>query len=165
MRLRIKPYDIEVPEGNPFEHDSLDRKKSVEILARLIDSVDGPGVFGIDADWGNGKTTFLRMLHRHLATNGIPVVRLNAWESDYVSDPFTAIATELTDGLGAKADESGAKTEAKVDTGLMQATKAVIKARCGPDPFQWTVYILGRAPVYWSRSDRAGRVRVSALAK
>ena len=129
MRTRIKPYDIEVPEDNPFQHDSLDRKESVEILARLIDSVEGPGVFGIDADWGNGKTTFLRMLHRHLVTNGVPVVRFNAWESDYVSDPFTAIATELTDGLGAKEDESDPKTRAKTDTGLKQATKAVIKAR------------------------------------
>ena len=98
-------------------------------MARLIDSVDGPGVFGIDADWGNGKTTFLRMLHRHLASEGVPVVRFNAWESDYVSDPFTAIATELTDGLGAKADESDAKTGEKIDSGLKQATKAVIKAR------------------------------------
>ena len=129
MRLRIKPYDIEVPEDNPFEHDSLDRKESIEILARLIDSVDGPTVFGIDADWGNGKTTFLRMLYRHLTTNGGPVVRFNAWESDYVSDPFTAIATELTDGLEAKADESDANTRTKIDTELKQATKAVIKAR------------------------------------
>ena len=127
MRVRIKPYDIDVPEDNPFQHDSLDRKESVKILARLIGSVDGPGVFGIEADWGNGKTTFLRMLHRHLANNGVPVVRFNAWESDYVSDPFTAIATELTDGLGAKADESDAGV--KIDTGLKQATKAVIKAR------------------------------------
>ena len=129
MRLRIKPYDIEVPENNPFQHDSLDRKESVEILARLVDSVDGPAVFGIDAGWGNGKTTFLRMLHRHLANEGVPAVRLNAWKSDYVSDPFTAIATELTDGLEEKADESDAKTKENIDTGLKQATKAVIKAR------------------------------------
>ena len=129
MRLRIKPYDIEVPENNPFQHDSLDRKESVEILARLVDSVDGPAVFGIDAGWGNGKTTFLRMLHRHLANEGVPAVRLNAWKSDYVSDPFTAIATELTDGLEEKADESDAKTKEKIGTGLKQATKAVIKAR------------------------------------
>ena len=129
VRLRIKPYDIEVPEKCPFRYDSLDRKESVEILARLIDSVDGPGAFGIDADWGNGKTTFLRMLHQHLATNGVPVVRFNAWESDYVSDPFTAIATELTDVLRAKMDESDANTGARIDAGLKQATKAVIKAR------------------------------------
>ena len=129
MRVRIKPYDIEVPEDNPFQHDSLDRKESVGILARLIGSVDGPCVFGIDADWGNGKTTFLRMLHRHLSSEGVPVVRFNAWESDYVSDPFTAIATELTDELAAKADESDAKTKEIIDTGFKQATKAVIKAR------------------------------------
>ena len=62
LRTRIKPNDIEVPADNPFKHDTLDRRESVEILVRLIGSVEGPTVFAIDADWGNGKTTFLRML-------------------------------------------------------------------------------------------------------
>ena len=128
LRARVQPNDIEVPRDNPFEHDRLDRSESVGILARLIGTVEGPGVFGIDADWGNGKTTYLRMLHRFLANNGVPVVSFNAWESDYVSDPFTAIATELTDGLGEYADESDAGTRSKIDTGLKRA-KAVIKTR------------------------------------
>ena len=50
MRALVQPNDIEIPEGNPFEHDCLDREESVRILARLIGSVDGPGVFGIDAN-------------------------------------------------------------------------------------------------------------------
>ena len=66
MKIRIQPRDIDVPEGDPFKNDTLNRKESVEILAKLITSVDGPGVFGIDADWGNGKTTFLRMLQGFL---------------------------------------------------------------------------------------------------
>ncbi len=142
MRIRIKPHDIEVPEGDPFRHDALERKEPVEILARLIRSVDGPGVFGVDADWGNGKTTFIRMLERFLENGGVPVVSFNAWESDYVSDPFTAIATELTDGLGERAGASDAKTRDRVEAGL-ECAKAVMKTR-------WPAVLkalLGQVPV------------------
>ncbi len=33
--MRIKPNDIKVPADNPFKHDTLDRRESVEILVRL----------------------------------------------------------------------------------------------------------------------------------
>jgi len=128
VKIRIKPYDIEVPEENPFQHDALDRKEYVEILARLVKSVDGPGVFGIDGDWVHGKTTFLRVLQRYLANQDVPVVHFNAWETDYVSDPFTAIATELTDGLREKSAEIDGKAREAIDRGLQQAM-AVMKAR------------------------------------
>ena len=68
------------------------------------------------------------MLHRHLANQDVPVVHFNAWETDYVSDPFTAIATELTDGLREKAGESDKNAREAIAEGVKQA-KAVIKAR------------------------------------
>ena len=129
MRTRIKPNDIEVPADKPFRHDTLDRRESVEILVRLIRSVESPTVFGIDADWGNGKTTFLRILQRLLEEASVPAVSLNAWASDYVSDPFTAIATELTDSLR-RADETDSEARGKIDEGLKRA-QAVMKTR-GP---------------------------------
>ena len=128
LRSRIKPRDIEVPEDEPFRYDALERKEPVEILARLIRSVEGPGVFSVDADWGNGKTTFLRMLSRFLEKNGVPVVTFNAWESDYVSDPFTAIATELTDSLAKRAGDSDTESQKRIKAGIARA-KDVMKAR------------------------------------
>ena len=128
MRTRIKPRDIDVPHDDPFRHDALGRKESVEILVRLVRSVDGPGAFGVDADWGNGKTTFLRMLCRCLDKDGVAVVSFNAWKSDYVSDPFTAIATELTDNLAKRADSADAETRAKLAAGVERA-KDVMKTR------------------------------------
>ena len=142
MRTRIKPCDIEVPQDDPFRHDALDRKESVEILARLIGSVEGPGAFGIDADWGNGKTTFLRMLRRFLENDAVPVVSFNAWEADYLSDPFTAIATELIDSLGKRADASDTETKDRIASGVERA-KAVMKTR-------WPAMLkalLGQVPV------------------
>ena len=128
MRTRIQPSEVTVPEDDPFRHDALGRQESVEILARLIRSVEGPGVFGVDADWGNGKTTFLRMLCGFLEKVAVPVVSFSAWECDYVSDPFTAIATELTDSLDRRADQSDTETRGKIGNGLERA-KAVMKTR------------------------------------
>ena len=120
----------------------MNRKESVEIFAKLICAVEGPGAFGIDADWGNGKTTFLRMLRRFLENDAVPVVNFNAWESDYVSDPFTAIASELTDSLGKLADASDTETKDRIAVGV-EHTKAVMKTR-------WPVMLkalLGQVPV------------------
>ena len=124
----MKPKDIEVPKDNPYQNDALDRKSSVEILARLIRLVESPCVVGIDAGWGNGKTTFLRMLDRCLVKQQVPVVSFNAWESDYVSDPFTAIITELTDKLAIFDGESCPDTKEKIKKAIERA-KAVIKTR------------------------------------
>ena len=128
LRARIQPSDIEVPKSNPFKNDALERKEPVEIFARLIRSVEGSGVFGIDAKWGNGKTTFLRMLRVFLEKDAVPVVSFNAWETDYVSDPFTAIATELIDSLDKRTGEADTETKGMIEKGL-ESAKVVMKTR------------------------------------
>ena len=99
MGTRIQPLDIEVPAEDPFRHDLLGRKKSVEVLTHLVNSIEGPCVLAVDATWGNGKTTFLRIWAQHLRNNDFPVVEFNAWETDFSDDPFVALSTELTIGL------------------------------------------------------------------
>ena len=105
MRIRIQPKDIEIPEDEPFKYDLLDRKEPAEILTNLVGSIEGPCVLAIDAAWGNGKTTFLELWSQHLRNNHFPVVELNAWKTDYVEDPFTALSIEWTDGLKQHADK------------------------------------------------------------
>ena len=126
LGIRVKPHDIEVPRDDPFKHDALDRQKSVEIVARLVRSMEGPAVFRLEADWGNGKTTFLRMLRQFLENKGVPVVSFNAWESDHISDPFTAIATELTDSLGERAQNSDDRSKEKIRAGLERAQAVMV---------------------------------------
>ena len=103
--MRIQPRDIKIPEDDPFSNDLLDRKKHVEVLTRLIDSIEGPCVLAIDAEWGFGKTTFLEMWHQSLRNQDYPVVSFNAWENDHVSDPLAAISNELTEELNKLTDE------------------------------------------------------------
>lgn len=73
--MRIQPNDIEVPAYDPFQQDLLDRKESVEVLTHLVRSFEGPCVLAVDAAWGNGKTTFLRIWRQYLLNLGFPLVQ------------------------------------------------------------------------------------------
>ena len=53
----------------------------------------------VDAPWGTGKTTFLRMWKQHLHNCGFSVVEFNAWETDFSEDPLVALTAEITKGL------------------------------------------------------------------
>lgn len=99
MSIRIQPYDIEVPEDDPFAHDLLDRKETIEVLTNLVGNIEGPCVLALDAAWGNGKTTFLRIWTQYLRNSKFPVVEFNAWTTDFSGDPFVALSTELLKGF------------------------------------------------------------------
>ena len=105
MGIRIRPAEVEIPCSAPFQNDLLDRKKPAEVLTQLVDGIDGPCVLTIDAPWGAGKTTFLKMWSQHLRNEGFPVVEFNAWETDHAEDPFVALASELEEGLKSFHDE------------------------------------------------------------
>ncbi len=100
-RIRFSPCELRVPESEPFKFDLLARKRSCEWLTQLATRVDGPCTIAIDAAWGNGKTTFLRLWAAHLKKCKFSVIELNAWKTDYFKDPFLAIVCELTKQLEA----------------------------------------------------------------
>ena len=102
MGIRIQPREIVIsddPDGDPFENDLLDRKEKAEVLTSLVSNIDGPCTMAVDAAWGAGKTTFLKMWAQYLRNEGFPVVEFNAWETDASGDPFVALTTEITQGL------------------------------------------------------------------
>ena len=106
MAIRIQPREIEIPQDDPFKYDLLGRREAVEVLTPIIGSVAGPCVLSVDAPWGSGKTTFLKIWAQYLRNQGFPVVSFNAWETDYSADPFVAISSELTSGFRDFADDS-----------------------------------------------------------
>ena len=106
MGIRIQPREIDVPEDDPFKNDLLDRKEPVEVLTQLVSNLEGPCVLAVDAAWGAGKTTFLRIWEQHLRNHKFPVVQFNAWETDFSDNPFVTLSTELTEGLRKYDDES-----------------------------------------------------------
>ena len=107
MGIRIQPQQFQVLDDDPFANDTLGRRQPAEVLTHLIGSLDGPCVLAVDAVWGAGKTTFLRMWAGHLRKLGFPVVEFNAWETDFTDDPFLALSEELTEGLRSRKDSLG----------------------------------------------------------
>lgn len=98
MTFHIQPKELEIPEKEPFKLDLLDREETVKILTQLMGSISGPCVLALDAPWGAGKTTFIRLWHQYLINNGFTVIRFNAWENDFYDDPFVALCAELSAG-------------------------------------------------------------------
>ncbi len=122
MGFRIQPKEVDIPAEDPFKNDCLERKEPAEILARVLESIEGPCVLAVDAPWGAGKTTFLKMLGHHLRRQAFPVVEFNAWTTDYTDDPFVALSEELTDGL--RQQPTGPVTE--IDK-VREAAKEVLR--------------------------------------
>ena len=99
MGIRIQPVELKIPTENPFANDLLGRETPAQVLTQVIQSIDGPCVLSVDGPYGVGKTTFLRLWSQFLNNQGIRVVNLNAWESDFSGDPFLAISQGILVGF------------------------------------------------------------------
>ena len=90
---RIPP--IKVPPNKPFEHDLLNRENQCEELIRVIKDAQTPYVLAIDAPWGSGKTTFLRMMQAVCKEHEIPNVFFNAWQADFNNNALASMIAEI----------------------------------------------------------------------
>jgi hypothetical protein len=108
----LKNKEIVIPEDNPFQNDSLNRTESAEALTQFILSAADPMVVCIDAPWGQGKTTFLRMWEQHLKNNKIPTIYFNAWENDFSDDALISLIGEIGSALS-ELSKTGDESKAK----------------------------------------------------
>lgn len=95
--MKIFPPALEISENEGFapEKDLFQRRDFGIGLTNLIRVVDDPLVIALDAPWGSGKTTFVKMLAGHLRNEGHPVIYFDAFANDHISDAFVAIAGEV----------------------------------------------------------------------
>ena len=100
MDLRTK--DIKISNENPFEHDLLKRDKYVNNLTQIVKNTKGGFTLSINADWGYGKTTFVKMWEASLQNEGYKTIYFNAWETDFVADPMMALIDGLREGFDSK---------------------------------------------------------------
>jgi hypothetical protein len=56
-----KLHTIEIDKQNPFANDALEREASIGLLTNLVQSTEQPFVLSVEAPWGWGKTTFIRL--------------------------------------------------------------------------------------------------------
>jgi len=95
MKLITPPLVID--KDKPFDRsDKLERKDFAESLSNLISSTNDNLVIALDAPWGEGKTTFVKMWQIYLKKEkGINAIYFDAFASDFMDDPFIAISSEI----------------------------------------------------------------------
>jgi hypothetical protein len=95
--LRLFPRELEIgpEEGFAPEKDIFNRKQFGEQLTRIVCALEGPTVLLLDAPWGTGKTTFIKMWLGELTKAGIPNIYFDAFTNDYHDDAFLTVAGEI----------------------------------------------------------------------
>lgn len=95
----LKPYNFSDLKDFEFDRpgDIGTRKPFANTLLSCIDSADDNNVIAIDAAWGQGKTHFLDRFEPYLnkVRSKYRIVRIDAFENDYIDDPFIIIAAHL----------------------------------------------------------------------
>lgn len=87
-------------------------------------------VLAINSQWGTGKTSFLKMWNQYLINKGYKTIFFNAWENDYVEEPFIAFVDEIRESINDENKIKGFMEKAK-NVGLAlvkQSPKMVSKA-------------------------------------
>lgn len=115
--MRLTVPEIDCSEGFTPENDIFNRKQFSIQLENIIENSDDDNlVIALNDKWGNGKTTFLKMWEAEIAkSNNLSVVYFDAFQNDFQTDPFIAIASHIY----AKIDDEDAKKK------YLAATKKV----------------------------------------
>lgn len=118
--MKLRPPPFEIPDGDPYRFDRLQRKEAVETVANIIRSSGSPLTISLHAPWGFGKSTFVQLLGHELKNE--PTVRtisVNAWENDFVDDAMVALLGDLE--LGIEALHVSGTQKTKLQKSLAQA--------------------------------------------
>ncbi|HBR1497540.1 TPA: hypothetical protein L9L63_003123 [Klebsiella pneumoniae] len=97
MRLTAPVKDFS--EGFSERDDIFNRKKLHDIIMRVVTNApDASLVLALDDQWGNGKTSFVKMMTSEIKlnhANQFDVIYFDAFENDYQSDPFVALTSKI----------------------------------------------------------------------
>ncbi|EMM5103821.1 hypothetical protein WAT02_001817 [Serratia marcescens] len=128
--MRVTGPVINFNEGFSQKNDIFYRKPLYDLILRFVkNSPDSGLVLAIDDKWGDGKTTFLKMMSAEIANDeelNINVIYYDAFENDYHTDPFVSLASEIYQSLDnekskfEKVKESFVKTGKKVGANLLK---------------------------------------------
>ncbi|QJI16177.1 hypothetical protein HKK58_27650 [Pseudomonas sp. ADAK22] len=131
MKLVATPLII--AENADFEGDLFERRSFGESISNIIKNSKDPLVIGLDGNWGEGKTTFVKMWQGLLDEQGLPNIYIDAFASDHTDDAFMVVASAITDYAGSKLPKPKVKE-------LIDKTKKV-----GAQLFSWGTKIAIKA--------------------
>ena len=128
ISLNVRP--LEVDPADPHANDALGRKEDCVMLADLIEESGGPFTLAVDAEWGDGKTVFIRMLEARLAKKGFRCVSFSAWECDFYDESLAPLIAEI----GGQASKDTPTLKKKIKTRGKQAVRMLQESRRGRPP-------------------------------
>ncbi len=107
-------------------YDKLGQKPFADRLTKAITSfyplAEEAYVLSLNAKFGSGKTTFLKMWQTDLTGQGFKVIYLNAWETDFDEDPIIPLTSSLLDYIESGKGAQKAKNALR---GVLGATALV----------------------------------------
>lgn len=112
--------------NNKIEHlsaDKFNRAIYAEFLTKYL-SVEGKSnsyVLNLNAEWGAGKTWFIKRWHNELQKK-FPTVYIDAWQQDFSDDPLLTVFSSISEQLRAL---SGSQT--KIPTALSDKLFKLLK--------------------------------------
>lgn len=118
--------------------DKFNREPLAKRLTKVIESFspfcDEAFVLGLNARYGTGKTTFLKMWQSYLEEEGFSVLCINAWETDFDNEPLIPILSALLSYLP---DEQDAQKVKSAFRGALIATllglNGIVSSKLGID--------------------------------
>ena len=124
MKLLVPPLKISETDGFRADIDIFNRKAYGESLFNIINNTDDELVIALNAPWGEGKSTFIKMWRGFLSEKQVPNVYFDAFENDYQQDPLLAISSQLY-GL---IDKKQSKAQAEFKQKTLSALKVIGRA-------------------------------------
>lgn len=94
MKIVLQPHQIS---DDDFGPDLFGRKNFGIALANIVKNSKDPLVIGLDGNWGEGKSTFVKAWQKILDQEKVPNIYIDAFASDYVDDAFMVVAGAITD--------------------------------------------------------------------
>lgn len=107
----------------PYEGDFWRRQYLAEKLTGYVERLQIGATIAIDAEWGGGKSWFVRNWKADLEQNDFNVIYLDAFESDYIEDPFLTISMEIANKIEAT---EGKKSIDELKKAIGNAYRAVL---------------------------------------
>ncbi|MDC5491735.1 KAP family NTPase [Acinetobacter baumannii] len=105
----------------PFENDLWNRTNLADQLENYISRIKVGATVAIDAEWGAGKSWFVKHWKARLVQKEFKVIYLNAFTQDYIEDPFLTIAMEIANVI-----EADQKAIEKIKSTIGDAYRAIL---------------------------------------
>lgn len=130
MRLTMPQIEISREEGFSNDKDIFKRANFGERLANLFENSQEDMVVALDAQWGEGKSTFIKMWQGYVESHRekkFKTIYFDAFANDYQKDPFLALTAEMYDLLKNEGEEKKEEFRQKAGDTIKSMARGALK--------------------------------------